>query len=122
MIGNLHFFNELLSLYLINLSPFLVEKFLRDITLSENIVLRQVLYIHEFKVNLIAMSKLVRDNNLTIKFNNSKCYFQDNKLGKLIGQDDCNEGLYFFKQAPLHHVNSVSDVMIWHKRLSHLSS
>lgn len=46
-----------------------------SIILSENIILKDVLYIPEFKVNLIAVSKLTLDNDIRVIFYNHNCQF-----------------------------------------------
>lgn len=55
-------------------------------TISENIILNDVSYIHEYRVNLISVSKLTLDNNLKINFNGKTCDFWESKLEKLIKQ------------------------------------
>lgn len=65
----------------------------RNITLSKNIILKNVLYITQFKVNLISVNKLTTDSDLNVSFNKIKCNFS----GKQVKESDCKNGLYILK-------------------------
>uniref|UniRef100_A0A803LHY7 Retrotransposon Copia-like N-terminal domain-containing protein n=1 Tax=Chenopodium quinoa TaxID=63459 RepID=A0A803LHY7_CHEQI len=69
-------------------------KQIRTIVLSENIVLKNVLYFPEFKHNLLSVSKLVRDGNVKVLFTDGGCLFQDPFKGKTLGYGRESGGLY----------------------------
>jgi len=93
-----------------------------DITLSQNIVLKNVFYIPEFKVNLISVNKLTSDSNLNVIFDQNECHFQEKISGRVIGQGKSQRGLYFWKPSSPEIAYTAMDFEVWHKRLGHLSS
>ncbi|WOG98596.1 hypothetical protein DCAR_0417940 [Daucus carota subsp. sativus] len=49
------------------------------VMLTPSITLQHVLYVPEFKHNLLSVGKLLDQNNLIAKFDQDKCFFQDHK-------------------------------------------
>lgn len=57
------------------------------IILSNKIILKNVLYILEFKVNLIAISKLALNNSIIVNFNSENCDFLERKKNQRMWLD-----------------------------------
>ncbi|GMI72423.1 hypothetical protein HRI_000911600 [Hibiscus trionum] len=94
------------------------------VRLSPEFVLTNVLYVPGFKLNLIAVSELVKSSNLTVLFDKSHCLIQD--LHHTIGKADLLQGLYLLHLPFDKHANvlcSSSNVVSasWHVRLGHPS-
>ena len=53
-----------------------------SVVLDDNIVLNQVLYVPQFKFNLIYVDKFVKDNNCAHNFHTNGCYVQEMKKRK----------------------------------------
>jgi len=64
--------------------------------MNEKLILKNVLFIFEFKHNLISISKLIKDSQLQIVFSNSGCFIQDLKNEEMIGSIKHQAGLYIF--------------------------
>ncbi|GJR36843.1 DUF4219 domain-containing protein [Tanacetum coccineum] len=64
--------------------------------LTSGIVLFDILVVPEYNVRLLFVNKMIKDNKFFVGFDEHKCYIQDLKLGKLVG--DCE---------------------LWHCRLGH---
>ncbi|GMJ13708.1 hypothetical protein HRI_005040000 [Hibiscus trionum] len=95
------------------------------VRLSPEFVLTNVLYVPDFKLNLIAVSELVKSSNLTVLFDKSHCLIQD--LHNTIGKADLPQGLYILHLPFNKHANvlcSSSNVVSasWHVRLGHPSA
>ncbi|KAL4347272.1 hypothetical protein GQ457_17G002930 [Hibiscus cannabinus] len=90
------------------------------IRLSSRLVLHDVLYVPEFKFNLLAVSRLVKDVDLNVLFCKTQCVIQD--LWHVIGRVECHQGLYLL-ELPVASCPSESAVIlaIWHDRLGHPS-
>ncbi|KAL4377039.1 hypothetical protein GQ457_02G041930 [Hibiscus cannabinus] len=90
------------------------------IRLSSKLVLHDVLYVPEFKFNLLAISRLVKDLDLNVLFCKSQCVIQD--LWHVIGRAECHQGLYLL-ELPVVSCHSESAVILanWHDRLGHPS-
>lgn len=56
------------------------------VIIFENLILNNVMYIIDFKVNLISVGKVVFDNNLNINFNKSDFKLQERISGRVIGE------------------------------------
>nr|GEY45883.1 ribonuclease H-like domain-containing protein [Tanacetum cinerariifolium] len=57
----------------------------RNLILSDKIILSDVFYVPEYTVNLLSVHKLARDSKLFIGFDEHKCYIQDLQLQKTLG-------------------------------------
>ncbi|GJR99016.1 ribonuclease H-like domain-containing protein [Tanacetum coccineum] len=69
-----------------------------NLKLSNDLILYDVLVIPEYCVTFISVHKLVKENKITIAFDESRCYFlnQDLNLRNVLGTDDQCEGLYYY--------------------------
>ncbi|KAL5812533.1 hypothetical protein ACOSQ3_027483 [Xanthoceras sorbifolium] len=101
-----------------------------DVHLSPVLVLKDVLFVPQFQINLLSVSALLASSSLTIQFLHDGCVVQDLHTKKMIGRGDKVHGLYVLhkKNLQMHTVNSVSvasinniSAHIWHNRLGHLS-
>lgn len=89
------------------------------------LVLKDVLYVPQFKFNLISISALTCGSNLTINFLPDCCSIQEHNTEKMIGKGDKFEDLYVLDKSNLNSVSTtfVNTVPahIWHSRLVHAS-
>ncbi|GJU77049.1 hypothetical protein Tco_1274119 [Tanacetum coccineum] len=67
-----------------------------DLKINDHITLYNVLVVPEYKVSLLSVHKLARDNNLFVGFDDHKYYIQDFKENKIVGIGNVNDGLYLF--------------------------
>ena len=111
------------------------------VVLSFDLTLHNVYYVPDFKINLLSMSTLLHDCN--VSFHSDSFVIQGNRSLKTIGKGELVDGLYIFKHSPqpgapspvVHesdpsiniisifshsHVNNVS-YSIWHSSLGHPS-
>nr|GEW18890.1 ribonuclease H-like domain-containing protein [Tanacetum cinerariifolium] len=95
---------------------------------TENVVLFDVLIIPEYTVNLLSVNKMIKDSKYFVGFDESKCYIQDLKLGKIVGTGSESVGLCMFYYdhngktfAGMSNSGIVSYVFkeLWHCRLGH---
>lgn len=95
-------------------------------TLGGGFIISKVLFVPEFKYNLIFVSQLIVELSCTIFFDHNGCKLQDQQSGvvSLIGKKKDN--LFFLLQGTkdsfvsLKVAVGVEDVMLWHQRLGHL--
>jgi len=92
------------------------------ITLSKDLILQDVLYIPQFKVNLISVNKLTLGSNLKILFDDKNCYFQGSGSGKVIGKGRSQDELYIYSSNPPGYAYTSLDSKTWHNRLGHISN
>ncbi|GJT86022.1 hypothetical protein Tco_1067739 [Tanacetum coccineum] len=67
--------------------------------LTKHVVLFDVLVIPEYTVNLLSVSKMIKYSKYFVGFDESKCYIQDLRLGKIVGTGSETIGLYMFDCA-----------------------
>lgn len=117
-----------ISITLPNQSQFDV-RFVGDIRLSSEIILQNVLYVPNFRFNLLSVGALTRDTSLMIKFVGNYCLIQDKSSLKMIRKGDCWNGLYIL-QLPqtLHNAFSFVNTTVcmvsfptWHAKVRHPS-
>lgn len=91
--------------------------------LLNGIKLERVLYIPEFKCNLVSVDRLIRELNCILIFFRDFCVIQDLSSRNLIGVGHHRDGLYYFQ--PAHKEGSAFSVTVdldlWHRRLRHAS-
>nr|GEZ76256.1 ribonuclease H-like domain-containing protein [Tanacetum cinerariifolium] len=98
----------------------------RNLILSDKIILSDVLYVPEYTVNLLSVHKLARDSKLFIGFDEHKCYIQDLQLQKTLGTGQ-RKGLYFLEFTGPNNFIKSNNIMsyhsnsLWHNRLGHPS-
>ncbi|CAA3023561.1 retroelement pol poly [Olea europaea subsp. europaea] len=88
-------------------------------------MLRDVLFVPQFKLNLLSVSSLTTGTNLSLNFFHDQFIIQEASSRKMIGKGSIIQGLYVLDTKDF---NSVSDAFIgsvsahvWHNRLGHLS-
>ncbi|KAF7804016.1 uncharacterized protein G2W53_043127 [Senna tora] len=108
--------------------------------LSDVFRLENVLFVPDFRYNLISVSRLVCDSSIEIKFHSSGCIMQDLLNNRVIATGILEKNLYVLSRnlncslnsVPVHDVNtSVNNISqfsevhkhdLWHVRLGHPSS
>ena len=95
-----------------------------SICLSENLILKRVLFVPELCCNLISASQILDDLKCTVQFTPTTCVIQDQLRGP-IGTSIRRDGLFYFEgvnYAQQISVNAVSSTLdLWHKRMGHPS-
>ncbi|GKB38125.1 putative RNA-directed DNA polymerase [Tanacetum coccineum] len=79
-----------------------------------------VLYVPDFKCNLLSVSRLSRDLQCCISFFPDFCVMQGLQRRNLIGAGRCEGGLYRMKMVQERRAMATT-VETWHKRLGHAS-
>ncbi|KAJ3699566.1 hypothetical protein LUZ61_003271 [Rhynchospora tenuis] len=95
-------------------------------TSDTQLVLNNVLCVPQLTKNLLSISQLLKDNNITVEFT-PNCYFvKDQATQKVILRGSLCNGLYaldinpFTFQHQIHHT-VLSSADMWHSRLAHCS-
>lgn len=96
-----------------------------DVILGPTLVLHDVLFVPQFKFNLLSVSALTIGSQLTLSFFHDGFIIQEAKTKKMIAKGDRVHNLYVLVTKTLNYVsnafvNNVS-VHVWHNRLGHLS-
>ena len=93
-----------------------------SIQLKKHILLRNVLFIPEFRLNLIIISSLTTDLGSRVIIDPFTCEIQDRTNGSMIGQGRRIGNLYVMdiKEAFVC-VNAVVDIGTWHNKMGHAS-
>jgi hypothetical protein len=105
-----------------------IAKISGTIKFSKELVLHNVLYVSNFSLNLISVSKMCNALGCTILFNGSTCMIQDKESQRMIGSAEQVEDLYYLNQSNKDvHAASLSTTSLphsalWHFRLGHLST
>ena len=99
--------------------------FYGDVTLSSMLTLKDVLFVPQFKYNLISMSALTYGLQFPISFILDCFIIQELNTKKMISRGEKFEDLYILdtntlKSAFIVFVNNVL-AHVWHNRLGHLS-
>lgn len=102
-----------------------------SIRLNDDIIIKNVLYIPDFRLNLLSISHLMKDLNSQVVFDAVSCVIQDRTKGQMIGQGRQVAGLYVLDSTSMSSTVSfnmipscssvVVDVALWHSRLGHPS-
>lgn len=101
-----------------------------SLKLSEYLILKNVLYIPDFRLNLLSVSQLTKDLGYRVSFDTTSCVIQDPIKGLMIGQGEEIANLYFldvafglktFSQPSSFISTVVVDSALWHNRLGHPS-
>ena len=92
------------------------------IRLNDHILLHNVLFIPEFRLNLLSISSLTDYIGSSVTFDPSSCTIQDPTRELTIGQGKILGSLYVLDtQASPISVHAVVDIGIWHQRFGHPS-
>ena len=106
---------------------------LGDIHLGRDLILHDVLYIPQFKFNLLSVSCLTKQLHCRVCFDETSCGIQAPTQGLMIGMGRAIANLYFLDIESVSSpgatiydyksiIASVVSLDIWHKRLGHPSS
>lgn len=101
-----------------------------NLRLTNNVLLKDVLVVPEYCVNLMSVHKLAKDNKLIVSFDENKCYVQDLKAMINLGTGSVRGGLYLFDEQetgkPIEKCNNATvcyvSINTWHNRLGHPSN
>ncbi|GKA26535.1 hypothetical protein Tco_0712644 [Tanacetum coccineum] len=69
-------------------------KYVGNLQLSEHVILYDVLVVLEYRVSLLSVHKLIRDNKMFDGFDEHKCYIHDLNQNKIMGTGSESGGLY----------------------------
>ena len=70
---------------------------LRDIQITSQLTLKNVLHVPKLSTNLLSIQKLTHDLNCVVIFYPTHCEFQDQNTGKMIGRAKERAGLYYLE-------------------------
>nr|XP_043637936.1 uncharacterized protein LOC122608932 [Erigeron canadensis] len=97
-----------------------------NVSLSNNVILFDVLFVPEYKVNLVSVHKMSRDSKLFVGFDENACYIQDLKSKNLVGTGSEYGGLYMLDSHDRYSNFVCSNVttcylskVTWLNRLGH---
>ncbi|GJS00359.1 ribonuclease H-like domain-containing protein [Tanacetum coccineum] len=101
-----------------------------NLKLNNDVILFNVLVISEYTVILLYVHKLIKDSKFNVSFDETKCYVQDLKKGRVMGTGSEFDGLYLFdKECNKSAVSNNSKFVgcyvskeIWHCRMAHPGS
>ena len=98
-------------------------QFCGDIQLNSHLILTDILFVPQFKYNLLSMSDLTKASHLTVTFFPDHFGIQDIKNMKMIGKGSQTVDLHVFHASNSNtaFINTVS-IHTWHNRLGHLSN
>ena len=100
-----------------------------SIVINKHITLDSVLHVPEMSTNLLSISKLMKSQNYSVTFFSNRCVFQDLIIGKIIGNAEKREDLYYLiaqdwknkayqvKGSPTREL----EIRLQHERLGHLN-
>ncbi|GJW25847.1 ribonuclease H-like domain-containing protein [Tanacetum coccineum] len=99
-----------------------------NLTLSNNVILSNVLVVPGYCVSILSVNKLIRDSKMYVGFDENKCYIQDLRKEKVLGTGSEIGGLYVFDMIKDVYVGKSNMIMcfhvsklLWHNILSHPS-
>ena len=67
------------------------------VAITDDLILKFVLFVHNLTCDLLSISKLTKDLNCVTNFFLNHCEFQDLELGRMIGNAKECVGLYLLK-------------------------
>ncbi|KAL2230672.1 UNVERIFIED_CONTAM: Retrovirus-related Pol polyprotein from transposon RE1 [Sesamum indicum] len=118
-------------------------KFVGEVHISENLILKHVLYVPAFRHNLLSVSKLCEDDRYSVHFTNHTCIVQDPQTSEVKAVGRQRGRLYILEKRPPTHMqngpkfstqieenipaamcnlnkcNDKNDEVLWHNRLGH---
>ena len=108
-----------------------IARIVGTVQFSPGLIAKKVLFVPDFKLNLLSVPKLCLDDNCIVSFDNDKCLIQDKRTLKMTGLGDLIEGLYFLStqrpatiassQTQLPQSTIIPQEALWHFRLGHIS-
>nr|GEW52266.1 copia protein [Tanacetum cinerariifolium] len=102
----------------------------RNLRLIGNVVLFDVLVVHEYCVSLLYVYTLIKDSKLFVGFDEHKCYIRDLNMVKIVVTDNASGGLYLFdlERCGKSNVGLSNSAFVchvskqWYSRLGHPSN
>lgn len=93
-----------------------------DVRLDDFLVLKYVLYVPEFDLNIVSVSALTKTKDFTVHFFDDNAIIQDRKKNMKIGKAERHVGLYILQHNNKKNetINLVS-LETWHRRFGHPS-
>ncbi|XP_019172868.1 PREDICTED: uncharacterized protein LOC109168309 [Ipomoea nil] len=100
------------------------------ITVSEELVLKNVFCVPDFHYNLVSVSELIKNSNCKLLMYSDTCLIQDQVLGRTIGVAKLEKSLYHLLQPAFFgsfdklqnvEINACNISSLWHARLGHTS-
>jgi gag-polypeptide of LTR copia-type/GAG-pre-integrase domain len=89
----------------------------------QTLKLQNVLHVPEMTKNLLSVSQLTSDNNVSVEFFSDSCFVKDKETQRILLHDILHKGIY--KLQPLHNLQvfqaAQSSPDLWHYRLAHCS-
>jgi len=70
-----------------------------SLRLDDHILLKRVLYVHEFKFNLLSVYKLLATQRLCIHIYPTECIFQDLTTRQVVAKAHEHSGMYFLESS-----------------------
>ena len=93
-----------------------------DIKLNDHLILKDVLLVPQFELNLVSVTSLTRSNkNFMVKLFYDYALIQQISNEKVIGMGEVSAGLYLLKNNDKENVVNMVNTERWHKRLGHPS-
>ncbi|KAM0021620.1 putative RNA-directed DNA polymerase [Helianthus debilis subsp. tardiflorus] len=92
-----------------------------EYTLPNGMTIKNVLYVPNFKYNLLSVSKLSKDLKCAVTFFPNFCVMQSLSSRELIGAGECSNGLYEMEIIKNERQAMMVNGSTWHKRLGHVS-
>ncbi|GJX71810.1 ribonuclease H-like domain-containing protein [Tanacetum coccineum] len=98
-----------------------------NLKLNNDVILFDVLVVLEYTVSLLSVNKLIKDSKLSVCFDESNCYIQDLRKGKVLGTGSEFARLYLFDEKFNVSATAVNSEYfscyvskdVWHNRLGH---
>nr|GEV52780.1 hypothetical protein [Tanacetum cinerariifolium] len=98
-----------------------------NLKLNNDVILFDVLVVPEYTISLLSVNKLIKDSKLSVCFDESKCYIQDLRKGKVMGTGSEFSGLYLFDEKFNVSATAINSEYfscyvskdVWHNRLGH---
>ncbi|GKC96846.1 ribonuclease H-like domain-containing protein [Tanacetum coccineum] len=98
----------------------------RNLKLTNNVVLYDVLVVPGYCVSLLSVNKVIRDSKMFVGFDKNKFYIQDLKIEKVLRISSESGGPYLFDMNNYNCIGKSNMVLsfhvsklLWHNRLGH---
>lgn len=76
-----------------------------DVKISPQLIFKDVLFVPQFRINLLSVSALTASTSLTVTFSPNNFVIQDSNLKKMIAKDNKRNGLYILVVDNLNHMD-----------------
>lgn len=110
---------NLLSVFL--MVPLVILNLVDQYKISNQIALKHVLFVLQFQFNLLSVSCLSNDSNLTVIFSLNLCYFQNPSCSQILLVGAQQDNLYTLLCSKMASINSTKSNHLCHQRMSHAS-